>query len=66
MREYIRARHLAITYGKKTEMAPLDKDWLVLDTLPDILHTGHLHKNPELLGSERQLLVGCRNQHGRR
>ena len=45
MREYIRARHLAITYGKKTEIAPLEKDWLVLDTLPDILHTGHLHKN---------------------
>jgi DNA polymerase II small subunit len=45
MREFFLARHLAPTFGKKTEIAPLNKDWLVLDPLPDILHTGHLHKN---------------------
>jgi DNA polymerase II small subunit len=45
MRELIRARHLAPTYGKKTELAPTDIDWLVMDPLPDIFHTGHLHKN---------------------
>jgi len=45
MVEMIRARHLAPTYGKKTELAPTEQDWLVLDTVPDILHTGHLHKN---------------------
>jgi DNA polymerase II small subunit len=45
MRELIRARHIAPTYGKKTELAPTELDWLVMDPLPDILHTGHLHKN---------------------
>lgn len=45
MQEFIRARHLAPMYGKKTEIAPVEQDWLVLETLPDILHTGHLHKN---------------------
>ncbi|MCF2139129.1 MAG: hypothetical protein K9W44_03655 [Candidatus Lokiarchaeota archaeon] len=45
MKEYIRARDLVPTYGKKTEIAPVEKNWFVLDELPDILHTGHLHKN---------------------
>ena len=45
MKELIRARHLAPTFGKGMELMPTEKDWLVLDTLPDILHTGHLHKN---------------------
>jgi DNA polymerase II small subunit len=45
MIELIRARHLAPTYGKKTELAPTEQDWLVIDPIPDILHTGHLHKN---------------------
>jgi len=45
MKEMIRTRHLAPTYGRKTELAPVSKDWLVIDEIPDILHTGHLHKN---------------------
>ncbi len=45
MKELLRSRDLAPTYGKKTEIAPVEKNWMVLDTLPDILHTGHLHKN---------------------
>ncbi len=45
MKEMIRARHLAPSYGRKTELAPVSKDWLVIDEIPDILHTGHLHKN---------------------
>ncbi len=45
MNEFIRARDLAPTYGKKTELAPVGQSWLVMETLPDILHTGHLHKN---------------------
>jgi len=45
MKEMIHARHLAPSYGRKTEIAPVSKDWLVLDEIPDILHTGHLHKN---------------------
>ncbi|MHA1889198.1 MAG: metallophosphoesterase [Promethearchaeota archaeon] len=45
MKEFIRARDLVPTYGKKTEFAPVEENWFVLDELPDVLHTGHLHKN---------------------
>ncbi|MHA1610640.1 MAG: metallophosphoesterase [Promethearchaeota archaeon] len=45
MKELLRCRDLAPTYGKKTEIAPVEKNWMVMDSLPDILHTGHLHKN---------------------
>ncbi len=44
MAEFIRARHLAPSYGNETELAPTEKDWLTLKETPDILHTGHLHK----------------------
>ncbi len=45
MKELLICRHLAPTYGGKTQIAPTNKDWLVIDTIPDIFHTGHLHIN---------------------
>jgi DNA polymerase II small subunit len=45
MKEFLKCRHLAPIYGKKTQIAPVSKDWLVIDTVPDIFHTGHLHIN---------------------
>jgi DNA polymerase II small subunit len=45
MSELMRARHLVPSYGKKTELAPTESDWLVIDPIPDIFLTGHLHKN---------------------
>ncbi|MHA1373968.1 MAG: metallophosphoesterase [Promethearchaeota archaeon] len=45
MKELLICRHLAPTYGGKTQIAPTSKDWLVIDTIPDIFHTGHLHIN---------------------
>jgi DNA polymerase II small subunit len=45
MRELLICRHLAPAYGKKTQIAPIDKDWLVIDKVPDIFHTGHIHIN---------------------
>ena len=45
MKEFIRCRHLAPIYGKKTQIAPTSKDWLVIDQIPDIFHTGHIHIN---------------------
>lgn len=45
MEELMISRHLAPTYGKKTQIAPVSNDWLVIDKLPDILHTGHIHIN---------------------
>ncbi|TFG09844.1 DNA-directed DNA polymerase II small subunit [Candidatus Thorarchaeota archaeon] len=45
MRELLKKRHLAPLYGGKTELAPLHKDWMVIDTPPDIVHFGHAHHN---------------------
>ncbi|GBC69728.1 hypothetical protein HRbin01_01431 [archaeon HR01] len=40
----IKARHLAPIYGENTQILPLQEDHLVIDTLPDLLHTGHIHR----------------------
>jgi len=45
MKEFLICRHLAPIYGKKTQIAPVSKDWLVIDSIPDIFHTGHVHIN---------------------
>ncbi len=45
MKELLICRHLAPIYGKKTQIAPTNKDWLVIDNIPDIFHTGHIHIN---------------------
>lgn len=45
MKELLRCRHLAPIFGKKTQIAPTNKDWLVIDKIPDIFHTGHIHIN---------------------
>jgi len=45
MIELLKKRHLAPVYGGKTELAPLHRDWLVIDTPPDIVHFGHAHHN---------------------
>jgi DNA polymerase II small subunit len=43
MKEMLRRRHLASTYGGKTAIAPEKKDHLVIDRVPDIFVTGHVH-----------------------
>jgi DNA polymerase II small subunit len=45
MIELLKKRHLAPIYGGKTEIAPLHRDWMVIDTPPDIVHFGHAHHN---------------------
>ncbi len=45
MKELLRKRHLAPLYGNKTELAPLHRDWMVLEKPPDIIHFGHAHHN---------------------
>lgn len=45
MKELLRKRHLAPLYGGKTELAPLQRDWMVIETPPDIVHFGHAHHN---------------------
>ena len=39
----LRARHLAPMYGGKVAVVPEERDFLVIDEVPDVLHCGHLH-----------------------
>ena len=43
MREMLRKRHLAPIYGGKTPIAPEAEDHLIIDQVPDIFATGHVH-----------------------
>ena len=45
MKEMLRGRHLAPVWGGKTQIAPVKEDCLVIDRVPTILHTGHIHYN---------------------
>jgi len=60
MKEYLKCRHLAPIFGKKTQIAPISKDWLTIDKIPDIFHTGHIHIND--MGSYNKIMLvnsGC-------
>ncbi len=43
MKLLLQSRHLAPTYGGKTLLSPENRDFLVIDRPPDILHAGHTH-----------------------
>lgn len=43
MRSMLKRRHMAPIYGEKTALAPEQKDYLVIDRVPDIFVTGHIH-----------------------
>jgi DNA polymerase II small subunit len=43
MRALLRARHLSPIYGKRTPIAPETEDMMVIDEVPDIFHSGHIH-----------------------
>jgi DNA polymerase II small subunit len=43
MQEMLQRRHLAPAYGRKTPIAAGRGDRLIIDPLPEILHTGHVH-----------------------
>lgn len=43
MRLLLQSRHLAPSYGQRTLIAPERRDWLVIDEVPDVFHTGHVH-----------------------
>ena len=45
MRELIEKRHLAPIYGERTPLASEYEDHLVIEEIPDIFHTGHVHIN---------------------
>jgi DNA polymerase II small subunit len=43
MEEMLIRRHLASTYGMRTPIIPARQDRLIIDPIPEILHTGHVH-----------------------
>ncbi len=43
MRLLMQCRHLAPIYGGKTTFSPENRDYLVIDHVPDIFHAGHIH-----------------------
>lgn len=45
MEELLQKRHLAPIYGERTPLASELEDYLVIDEVPDIFHTGHVHIN---------------------
>ncbi|WP_405267315.1 DNA-directed DNA polymerase II small subunit [Methanobrevibacter sp.] len=45
MEELLKKRHLAPIYGERTPLASELEDYLVIDELPDVFHTGHVHIN---------------------
>ena len=45
MKELLEKRHLAPIYGERTPLASEIEDHLVIEEIPDIFHTGHVHIN---------------------
>ena len=45
MKELLEKRHLAPIYGERTPLASEIEDHLVIDDIPDVFHTGHVHIN---------------------
>ena len=44
MAQLLKKRHVAPQYGGHTRLAPEERDYLVMDEVPEIFHTGHVHK----------------------
>jgi DNA polymerase II small subunit len=45
MKLLLEKRHLAPIYGERTPLASEIEDYLVIDEVPDVFHTGHIHVN---------------------
>lgn len=41
--EMLKRRHLAPCYGKRTPIAADETDRLIIDPIPEVVHTGHVH-----------------------
>jgi DNA polymerase II small subunit len=44
MYQLLKKRHVAPQFGERTRLAPEDRDYLVIDEVPDVFHAGHVHK----------------------
>ncbi len=45
LEELLRRRHLAPKYGGKTPLIPANNDYHVIETVPDVFITGHVHSH---------------------
>ena len=45
MEALLEKRHMAPIYGERTPLASELEDYLVIDDVPDVFHTGHVHIN---------------------
>ncbi|MBD3192671.1 MAG: DNA-directed DNA polymerase II small subunit [Candidatus Heimdallarchaeota archaeon] len=45
MIQALRCRHLAPTFGRRSSLVPSKQDELVIEKVPDVFHTGHIHIN---------------------
>jgi len=52
MKLLLQSRHLSPLYGGKTMLSPENRDFLVIERVPDIFHAGHVH------------VLGCCNYRG--
>jgi DNA polymerase II small subunit len=43
MKILLKSRHLSPIYGQRTPIAPEKEDMMVIEEVPDILHSGHVH-----------------------
>ena len=43
MQVLLKSRHLAPMYGKRTPISPEIRDMMVIDPVPDVFHSGHVH-----------------------
>jgi DNA polymerase II small subunit len=44
MAQLLKKRHVAPKYGGKNRIAPEKRDYLVIEDIPDVVHSGHVHK----------------------
>jgi DNA polymerase II small subunit len=44
MYQLLKKRHVAPQFGGHMRLAPEERDYLVMEEIPDVFHTGHVHK----------------------
>ncbi|SNR58235.1 DNA-directed DNA polymerase II small subunit [Halorubrum vacuolatum] len=44
MCQLLKKRHVAPQFGGRTRVAPEERDYLVIENVPDVFHAGHVHK----------------------
>jgi DNA polymerase II small subunit len=58
MEVLLKARHLAPTYGKRTALSPEANDMLVIDPVPDVFQSGHIH-SIDTVNYRGTLIINC-------